>query len=50
MKHLDIAFKPWESQPKAHRFVKQLVKDEIVMPTWGMLYCGGAKQGRGKRP
>jgi ferric-chelate reductase len=43
MKHLDIGFKPWESHPEAHRFVKQLSKDNIAMPTWGMLYCGGAK-------
>lgn len=40
MKHLDIGFKPRESHPEAQRFVIQLRKDNIAMPTSGMLYCG----------
>jgi hypothetical protein len=40
--HLEFSFKPWEEHPEAHSFVKDLSKENII-PTWGMLYCGGAK-------
>jgi hypothetical protein len=41
--HLKIGFRPWEEHPDAHEYVKNLDK-QLVIPTWGLLYCGGAKQ------
>jgi hypothetical protein len=43
MGHLEIGFRPWEEHPEAHEYVKKLDKN-LVIPTWGLLYCGGAKQ------
>ena len=43
MGHLEIGFRPWEEHPDAHEYVKNLDK-HLVLPTWGLLYCGGAKQ------
>lgn len=42
MGHLAIGFRPWDHRGGARKYVKQLDK-KLVMPTWGMLYCGGAK-------
>jgi hypothetical protein len=43
MGHCKIGFCPWEEHPDAHDYVKNLDK-HLVLPTWGLLYCGGAKQ------
>jgi hypothetical protein len=43
MGHLEIGFRPWEEHPDAHEYVKNLDR-HLVIPTWGLLYCGGAKQ------
>ena len=40
---LTIGFRPWIYQDGASKYVKSLNKS-LVMPTWGLLYCGGAKQ------
>ena len=40
---LTIGFRPWIYHDGACKYVKDLNK-KLVMPTWGMLYCGGAKQ------
>lgn len=42
MSHLDIGFRPWDSHAGAKEYVKALDKNK-VLPTWGMLYCGGTK-------
>lgn len=42
MSHLDIGFRPWDSRAGAKEYVKALDKN-MVLPTWGMLYCGGTK-------
>ncbi|KAL3930514.1 MAG: hypothetical protein SGBAC_011732 [Bacillariaceae sp.] len=39
---IGAGFCPWEDQPGASEYVKSLDKN-IVIPTWGLLYCGGAK-------
>ena len=36
-----IEFKPWNSHPEAHEYVKNLDKEE-VLSRWAMMYCGGA--------
>ena len=43
MKELGLEFRPWESHPDASDYVKALDK-RMVLSTWGILYCGGAKQ------
>jgi hypothetical protein len=42
LENLAIGFRPWEYHPGATDYVKNLDK-KMVIPTWGMLYCGGAK-------
>jgi hypothetical protein len=42
MSHLDIGFRPWDTHAGAKEYVKNLDKN-MVLPTWGMLYCGGTK-------
>ena len=42
LENLSIGFRPWEYHPGASDYVKSLDK-KMVIPTWGMLYCGGAK-------
>uniref|UniRef100_A0A7S4NI13 Ferric reductase NAD binding domain-containing protein n=1 Tax=Odontella aurita TaxID=265563 RepID=A0A7S4NI13_9STRA len=41
VKALTSTFKPWEKTDKAEYFVKGLDR-EHVLPTWGLLYCGGS--------
>lgn len=43
MGHLDIGFRPWDTHPGSEKYVRKLDQN-LVLPTWGMLYCGGAKQ------
>jgi hypothetical protein len=43
MEHLAIGFCPWDHYEGAKNYVKNLDK-KLILPTWGMLYCGGAKQ------
>jgi hypothetical protein len=40
--NLSIGFRPWNCQEGANKYVKNLDK-KLVLQTWGMLYCGGAK-------
>jgi ferric-chelate reductase len=42
MEHLSMDFRPWKYHEGASKFVKGLDK-KLVLPTWGMIYCGGAK-------
>jgi ferric-chelate reductase len=42
MEHLEIGFRPWDNHPGSSDYVKNLDK-KMVISTWGMLYCGGAK-------
>ncbi|CAJ1952236.1 unnamed protein product [Cylindrotheca closterium] len=42
MENLGIGFRPWEYHPGATRYIRNLDK-KMVISTWGMLYCGGAK-------
>jgi len=37
-----IDFKPWNSHPEAHEYVKNLSHEEILS-SWAMMYCGGAQ-------
>jgi hypothetical protein len=39
---LSIGFRPWNYHEAASKYVKNLDKS-LVLSTWGMLYCGGAK-------
>ena len=41
-KSLVVGFKPWETQNGAEDYVKALDKN-LVLSTWGILYCGGAQ-------
>ena len=41
-KSLALGFRPWEYHRKASQYVKGLDK-KLILPTWGLLYCGGAK-------
>ena len=41
--HLAIAFRPWDLHEGSKENVKNL-DQKLIIPTWGMLYCGGAKQ------
>ena len=43
VKNLAIGFRPWEPRCDARQFVMSLDKS-LVIPTWGILYCGGARQ------
>jgi ferric-chelate reductase len=43
MGHLSLGFRPWERQEGASAYVKRLDR-KLVMSTWGLLYCGGAKR------
>ena len=43
MKNLGLGFRPWDRHGCASNYVKGLDK-QLVLPTWGMLYCGGAKK------
>lgn len=40
--HLAIGFRPWDYHSDASRYVKNLDR-KLILSTWGMLYCGGAK-------
>jgi hypothetical protein len=42
LSHLDIGFRPWDSHGGARDYVKNLNKN-MILPTWGILYCGGTK-------
>lgn len=42
MNHLAMGFRPWERQDGSQQYVKNL-DPKLVLPTWGILYCGGAK-------
>eukprot|EP00980_Cylindrotheca_fusiformis_P012456 scaffold3054_cov129-Cylindrotheca_fusiformis.AAC.20 len=42
MENLAIDFRPWDYNSGASDYVKQLDK-KMVISTWGMMYCGGAK-------
>lgn len=42
MNHLSIGFRPWDKCQAAKDYVKRL-DPKLVLPTWGILYCGGAK-------
>jgi ferric-chelate reductase len=42
MEHLSLGFKPWEFYPEARPYLKTLCRNTVI-PTWGILYCGGAK-------
>eukprot|EP00980_Cylindrotheca_fusiformis_P017382 scaffold5395_cov126-Cylindrotheca_fusiformis.AAC.2 len=42
MENLAIGFRPWDYHSGASDYVKQLDK-KMVISTWGMMYCGGAK-------
>jgi len=42
MNDVSIGFRPWDTCEGAKEYVKKLDRS-IVLPTWGMLYCGGAK-------
>ena len=39
---MEIGFKPWDDNDEAEDFVKAL--EPSTLATWGLLYCGGAKQ------
>ena len=41
--HLSIGFCPWDKQDGAKEYVKNL-DQHLVLNTWGVLYCGGAKK------
>jgi hypothetical protein len=41
--HLAITFRPWDYHKGAKKFVNNLYK-KLILPTWGMFYCGGVKQ------
>jgi hypothetical protein len=41
--HLAIGFRPWDQHKGSKEYVKNLDK-KLIIPTRGMLYCGGAKQ------
>jgi hypothetical protein len=41
--HLAMGFRPWDRHEGSKAYVKNLDK-KLIIPTWGMLYCGGAKQ------
>ena len=41
--HLAMGFRPWDKHQGADKYVKNLDKKTVIR-TWGMLYCGGAKQ------
>jgi ferric-chelate reductase len=43
MSHLSIGFRPWDKFDGAKDYVKRL-DPKLVLPTWGILYCGGAKK------
>ena len=43
MQNLGIGFRPWETHDGAARYVKNLDR-KLVIPTGGILYCGGARQ------
>ena len=43
MGHLALGFRPWEYHEGASAYVKKLDQN-LVIPTWGILYCGGAKK------
>jgi hypothetical protein len=42
LSNLDIGFRPWDSQEGAREYVKNLDRN-MILPTWGILYCGGTK-------
>jgi hypothetical protein len=42
LRYMDIGFRPWDKHVSSKDYVKNLDKD-LVLPTWGLLYCGGAK-------
>jgi hypothetical protein len=42
LSHLDIGFHPWGPHEGAREYVKNLDKN-MILPTWGILYCGGTK-------
>jgi hypothetical protein len=43
VRNLSFTFRPWVKIDGATTFVKAL-DPKTVLPTWGVLYCGGAKQ------
>lgn len=47
MNHLTIGFCPWDTHNGAKAYVKNLDR-KLILPTWGMLYCGGAKVVQGE--
>lgn len=42
MGSLSMDFRPWENIDGAKEYVKKLDQN-MILPTWGILYCGGAK-------
>jgi Ferric reductase NAD binding domain/FAD-binding domain len=42
MSYLAVGFRPWDRHDDAKAYVKSLDRN-LILPTWGMLYCGGAK-------
>lgn len=42
MNRLTMGFRPWDKVDGAKDYVKKL-DPTLVLPTWGILYCGGAK-------
>jgi hypothetical protein len=40
--NLSMDFRPWNYYNRATDYVRNLDKN-LVLPTWGMLYCGGEK-------
>jgi len=42
MSRLSMGFRPWNTVDGSKEYVKKL-DPQLVLPTWGMLYCGGAK-------
>lgn len=42
MSRLSMGFCPWNTVDGSKEYVKQL-DPQLVLPTWGILYCGGAK-------
>jgi ferric-chelate reductase len=40
--HLGLGFRPWDLHEGARRYVQNLDRN-LVLPTYGILYCGGSK-------
>lgn len=43
LERLEGSFHPWKPHPEAKNFLRSLKAKNNVLPTWAMLYCGGAQ-------